>query len=468
VNQYSEDNEIKDEWTRLKKLSPQIAEWYVAGLFSLYGVILLAHKAVPSLTDYSNWIYQGVLLRNHILDIPDPWHILKVYPVPNSLTTVGIAGLALLFRWQMAAKLWLCALLFLSFLSAGRMIRATGNNAVLWLIVPSSLFLNVNLWYGFTNFQFGLCWLLFIACFLLKEDKRDWILGLLLVLCFFSHMIPFAFACLLVFFYAVHFRRLRLLWQLVPGILLSAWYLLGRFYLENNADGQAGMVSAVRTYSGAFWAYKVNSYLKSFGFINPVTPDGSIALQQFGTGIFLVLHFLNLVLCGVIAYCLASAMISGFRDRTKERFVWVAGSLFFVLFLLVPGTALGISDPGSRLLQATLAVTVFIGLSQGKLPTFARRTAVVCALCLQASALVLFLSAVFTPEVKGKTAAHLSTEVLLFAHVPIHMEDVALRALEMEDMKLQIFPTALFLNRSNSNSPISPSSPTDKLDPYGR
>jgi hypothetical protein len=431
----------------------------VAGLFFLYGVILLAHKAAPSLTDYSDWIYQGVLLRNHILGIPDPWHILKVYPVPNSLTTVGIAGLALLFRWQIAAKLWLCALLLLSFLSAGRMIRAIGNNAALWLILPSSLFLNVNLWYGFTNFQFGLCWLLFITCFLLNEDKRDWILGLLLVLCFFSHMIPFAFACLLVFLYAVQFRRLRLLWQLIPGIFLSAWYVLGRFYLENNADGQAGMVSAVRTYSAAFWAYKVNSYLKSFGFINPVTSDGSIALHQFGTGIFLALHFLNLILCGVIGLGLAVGMISGFRDGTKERFVWVASSIFFVLFLLVPGTALGISDPGSRLLQAVLAVTAFLGISKGNLPAFARRTAVVCVLSLQASALVLFSCAVFTPDVKGTTAAHLPTPVLLFAHVPIHVEDEALRALEMGDTKLQIFPTALFLNRPNSNSPVSPSSP---------
>lgn|GEM_PF-1631574 len=439
-------------------LCHRIARWYAAGLFSLYALLLLVHRAAPALTDYSDWTYEGVLLRNHLLGMSDPYHVLKHYPVPNSLTTVGIGLLALVFSWQLAAKLWLCVLLLVALLSAKHMMRSCSADVAMWLIAPAAIFLNVNLWYGFINFQWGLCWSVLIASLLLRGERRDWIFGVLLTLAFFSHMIPFTFSALLLILFALQTRRLRLLWQLVPGILLSLWYLFGRFIMEGNADGHAGMVNPVRTYSAAFWAYKVNSYLKSFGFVNAGTPHGSVSVRVLGVPVFLFLFLLNIILCGTIAWCVITAALSAFREQKKERFIWVAASIFFVLFLLAPGTMLGISDPGSRLLQTVIAIVVFQCFAVAGRYARARRVAVVCAMALQIAAVFQFNRVVFSPEMRAETVRQLPIRVTIFSHVPNHVEDFFYEALERGDMARQIFPTAMFLDTPEAEV-FSPNSP---------
>lgn len=447
--------------------SGRISRWYTAGLFTLYGLILLTHRTAASLTDYSDWTYEGILLRDRILGLPDPFHILKLYPVPNSLTTVGVAGFALLFSWKIAAKLWLCTLLFFSYQSSKYMMRRFGDDPVLWLAIPAALFLNVNFWYGFINFQFGLCWVLFVMHFLLNEERRDWIFGVLLVLCFFSHTIPFVFAYLLVFFYALQSRRLKLIWQLIPSTLLSLWYVLGRFYIEGNADGHAGMVPTVKTYSAAFWAYKVNSYFKSFGFINPSNSQGSIGLHMFGVPLFLSMQVLNFCLCTLIAYGLCVAAISGYRHGAKERFIWIAATIFFIIFVIAPATTLGISDPGSRLLQTTMVVLAFFAAAPGTLPPLSRRIVVACSIPLQIAAVVLFASTVFTSNVKGSMTSSLPVKIILFASAPIHFQDGFLEALDNGDKSLRVFPTALFTSTPASQDPLlySPAHPTNHSSP---
>ncbi len=125
----------------------------MATLFSLYTLFLFSSHVAPSLTDYCDWTYEGVLLRNRLLGIPDLAHTLRQYPVPNSATTLGIGLLSLVFSWQLAAKLWLFLMLLFAFLVTRFMMMLQPNQEkLLWLIVPAGIFLNVNLWYGFMNF----------------------------------------------------------------------------------------------------------------------------------------------------------------------------------------------------------------------------------------------------------------------------------------------------------------------------
>ena len=84
------------------------AEWDAAGRLLVYACLLWGHSVPPSLTDYANWTYQGVLLRDHLLGHADAAHALKPYPVPNSAATLGIGFLSLLLPWTIAAKAWLC------------------------------------------------------------------------------------------------------------------------------------------------------------------------------------------------------------------------------------------------------------------------------------------------------------------------------------------------------------------------
>ena len=263
-------------------------ELYCAAVFLGYVLIILGHGSIPSLTDYANWTYQGVLLRDHLLGLPDPTHALKPYPVPNSAATVGIGLLSLLMSWQLAAKLWLAAQLVFALASVHYFLEAIGANASA-SILGAALFLNLNLWDGFINFQMGMSWVLVIAAVLVRKQERpqpgrDWRIGVLLLLTFFTHMLPFAFAGLLVILYCFELRRFRLLWQLVPSGLACVWYVAGRYLVGADVDGQAGMAESVRNYSAAFWAFKGNSYLKSLGFVNPTYAGKSALLAWVGKG----------------------------------------------------------------------------------------------------------------------------------------------------------------------------------------
>ena len=179
-------------WKRLRERGSFLS---VVLLFTVYFSIVLFHHEPPSLTDYSDWTYEGVLLSNHLKHIPDPAHSLKSYPVPNSISTLGIAALNLFVPWRMASKLWI-VLMLVAFLAVSiYMARTQSGTPALLLLSPAAIFLNTNLWYGFANFQIGLCWTLFVSALLLRGERREWIFGILLTLAFFSHMIPFTRRC---------------------------------------------------------------------------------------------------------------------------------------------------------------------------------------------------------------------------------------------------------------------------------
>jgi len=430
-------------------------EWYAAALFLVYAILLFAHTSAPSLTDYANWTYQGVLFHNHLIGLPDAAHWLKLYPVPNSASTIGIGLLSFLLPWMAAAKIWLCLQLLLSFVALRHLLQTVQGSAALWFIAPAALFLNMNFWYGFMNFELGLCWVIWVASLLLRMDRRretslrrESILGVLLILAFFTHMIPFAFACLLLVLYSVQERRYRLLWQIVPGAILSIWYLLGRYLLSQNADGQAGMVASVRTFSGAFWAYKVNSYLKSFGFINPGLPSGSVDITLFGRALFSVLFLVNALLCAILAGLMIQAALSAFRERAPERFVWLAVLFMLPLYMLSPGSALGVSDPGSRVLQVALAVAILMIHGRGA----ALRLAAVCASILGLAGMLLFARLVFSPPVPISSGRPLPHHLVIFGHVPYNDQDYFYQALDRSDMSLPVFPTGMFLNQKQEPS----------------
>ncbi len=419
------------------------AEWYTAGLLLVYACLFWGHSVPPSLTDYANWTYQGVLLRDHLLGHPDAAHALKPYPVPNSAATLGIGLLSLLLPWTLAAKAWLCVQLAAGLFALKHMLRTVGSGAAAWLIVPGAVFLNLNFWYGFTNFELGLCWLLLLASLLLRQGRAarsgEWKLGVLLLLAFFTHMIPFAFGVLLLVLFAAQTGRWRLLWQALPSAFLCCWYVLGRFLIADNADGQAGMQASVRNYSEAFWAFKGNSYLKSFGFINPE----SGAYWLLGGSWFAILFLLNLVLALLLGWAMLQAARRGLRRGREERFLWIAVVLAVPLFLLAPGAALGISDPGARILQAALALALVLAAGkQGRVLALGA----FCSAAIAAAGIYLFFVAGFRTVSHKPGQARLPDAMVTFAHVPNHDQDYFYGALEHGEMRLRVFPTGMFLN----------------------
>ena len=414
-------------------------------MLGVYALMLFSHAAAPSLTDYANWTYQGVLLARHIQGFPDATHLLKPYPVPNSAATLAIGTLNLFLPWVTAAKVWLCIQMFISFLALRHFTRTVQADGAVWLIVPQATLLGVNWWYGFVNFQLGCAWLMLFASLLLRFPEqaipRQWLLGLLLVIVFFTHMIPLAVCFLLLALYAGQTKRWRVMWQVLPSGLLCVWYLLGRYLIAHDADGQAGMVSAARIYSWPFWLYKANSLAKSFGFVNP---EGSTLILLVGRLGFVVLFAINMVLVILLVCSMTKACLSSFSRGSKERFLWLGVVALLPCYLLAPGAALGISDPGSRLLQTGLAVALVLCCGYRGWPLQAAKY---CSLTLSFMAVVLFSRFAFgSPRVLNNPPA-LPGQMAVFAHVPNHDQDVFYEALDGGQYDLRVFPTGMFLNR---------------------
>jgi hypothetical protein len=422
--------------------------WFGACLFLFYAAVILAHHQPPSLADSANWTYQGVLLARHLRGLPDAAHVLKMYPVPNSAGTLGVGMLTLMLPWAWAAKIWLCVQLAVFYAALWALMRASGTGDAAWWIAPQAIFLSVNWWYGFHNFELGLAWVLLLAALLLRrlEDEilAAWPIGAVLVLTFFTHMIPFTFGCLLLLGFAAQTRRWRVLWQALPTALLSTWYLVGRYLMAHNADGQAGMVSPVRDYSTAFWAYKVNSYVKSFGFVNPVSDAGSVAVTGLGRSLFLALLAANSLLCLLLGWLLLRETRRAYREKSPQRFLWTAALALVPMYLLAPGTALGVSDPGSRLLQTSLALMIVLGCRAGGRLL---QCAAVCGCVLSIAGLLLFVRDAYEPESIG-TDLGLPTAVAQFDHVPNHDMDHFYRELDAGNYGLETFPTGMFLNET--------------------
>ena len=426
------------------------AELFGAGLFLLYAVVLFAHKTPPSMTDYANWTYQGVLLARHLHGIADPTHLLKPYPVPNSAATLGIGLFASILPRMIAAKLWLCIQMAVTYAAIRHFAQTISASGAVWWILPQAAFLSVNWWYGFVNFELGLAWVLLMASMLLRrvpdEPARNNTIGLLLVLAFFTHMIPFAFCGLMLLLYARQTERWAVLWQLIPSALLSLWYIAGRFLEAGNADGQAGMVETVRDYSAAFWAYKANSYFKSFGFVNPSSAYGSIALGAVGKPLFLTLLATSLILAALLGWSMIAAARRELQTRSPERFLWLAMLIFLPVFLLAPGTTLGVSDPGSRVLQTVLVLGIALACRAGaKLLPLASA----CGGILAVAGLFLFARIQLGPPVHETFGTHLPHAIVQFAHVPFDDQDYFYSALARGDFAEPVFPTGMFLNRAS-------------------
>ena len=408
--------------------------------------VMFWHAGMPVLGDYGEWAYQGVLLRDVLAGRPDAAYVLKHYPVPNSLTTAGMGVLMLLLPWKIAAKLWLVVELVLGLVCGYGLNRASSGRDgwVLW-VLPGAVLCGLNFWAGFSNFMFGVYLAMLLCAMLLRGVRSRWSYGVVLLLLFFSHMIPFAFGCLVLAAYAWQTGRVKLLWHTVPGLLLTGCYVLGRFVTGGNADGKAGMEASTRWMSGPFFLFKVNTYLKCWGLINPaLTSTDSVTVKVLGEGAFAGLMVVDIGVALLVAAALWQSGRRAFRERGADAFLWTAVGLFVVVSFVLPGTALGISDPGGRMLQ-TAVWTGLVASATGRRwqgPVLAAGSVL-----LFGANLLLFATVGFRTPVVGATDGRLPRVLRVFAHVYYADRAGYPRDIERGEMDQVIYPTALFLKR---------------------
>ena len=422
-----------------RRTRTKVAQMYGAVLFAVYGAILWMHRVPPLLGDFSDWIYEGALLARHMRGLPDPAHLLKHYPVPNSTETVLLGLLMCVLPWAIVAKVFLCAQLAVEWLAIRSLARATGASAWIWFIAPGAFFLGLNFWYGFGDFSLGIAFLVFFLASLLRfRDERApmWPMQLWLLLLFFTHMVPFTFACLTLACFCVQMRRPRPLGLVMAPAGLLAWYAAARF-AAGNMDSAAAPAVTARWMGLQFWAYKVNTLVKSFGLVNPVANGHSEAVARLHRGGFLACVAVTVLLCvALVVLCWRSC-----GRKPQDSFFWAAAGIAMAAYLLVPASLLGLSDPGARILQAALCPALFFCTDSSRL----WRLMAACSVLLSIPGLLLFATVPWTLPTTGTShRAPVPMEQLAgahYAHGARYISD-----LEQGNWTEAVFPTGVFRN----------------------
>ncbi len=397
---------------------------FFLGIFAAFVAVVLGSSNAPLLRDYPDWVYQGALLAKTVTGHPVAGYALKHYPVPNSITTVGIALLTLAFGWVAAAKLWLGAYLALAAGTSLFAVATFGSRQALWWALPAMLFLGQGFWFGTISFNLGLCLLLVLACLLYRREDRAWQIGGIVLLCFFMHLIVYAAAGMMVLLAGMQQQRWRPVCISLGTLPLPIWYFAGRTLSHSNetqfgyspSSHLAGAVLAAavclavawaRPRSGlsrllapwllGLWTVVVLAALLStaipaarltarfesavfllrlkalvpfqlFGFVNIVYEPQSRPLRS---GTLALLHpplFFGLMgLSMVLGAAMLGALVRGLwvnraakDDQDEAGFLWDFGTLFALLYFVCPPNALGVISIDMRMAQLALAPTLFL------------------------------------------------------------------------------------------------------------
>ena len=427
---------------RLRQGKPRLRRWEQwllavgAGWFAVYAAVILLHRWPPLLGDFPDWVTQGAMLARRMRGVPDAAYALKTYPVPNSTVTVLLGLLMLLVPWAVAAKVFLCGVLAAAWYGVWRLARASGADGLVWLVAPGAFFLNVDWWFGLVAYLLGVAVLFVLVAEVLERCRPGVLAGWLTVL-FFTHMVPFAFGCLLLGCVAVVAGRARVWWACVPGVVLLAWYVVGRFAAGDPDRAGVGAAGA-----GSFALYKVNTVGKSLGFVNPGTAGhASVAAVLLGQGLFSGLFAVNLLVCAAVVWALGAAVVAWWRGRGTPVMgaVWVALLMCVPVYLVLPREALGVSDPGSRVLQIVLYVGLFL---VGRRVRWAAAGSVVLAV----AGLVLFVRGGFTvPRERGSGGLPVGVERLALA--PYAVREGKYEELDRGGRGGAVFETGVFVRR---------------------
>jgi len=206
-------------------------------LIALYLVPIWRFRFFPS-SDGPCHIYNAQVLK-HLRHPDDPFHDYfgpNFRPFPNWTASFLMWAFQHLVSPLLAEKLLLTVYVLLFVLSVQYLLKATAHRTkIFWLLSFLYLF-NFLLLMGYYSFSLGVPLLLFTLGFLWKSReslswKRAAILGLLLVVLYFSHPVPFLIAIVaLVLFAALFYRRRgrdirKILVGCSPSVALGFYYV---------------------------------------------------------------------------------------------------------------------------------------------------------------------------------------------------------------------------------------------------
>lgn len=340
------------------RVLPSPALLGAAALALLYGAFLIARSPPMLGTDYWWWIAEAQRIDDLLLGRGCGDYMLKPYPVPNAMTSAALALAMPAVGWRAAAEGWLAG--YLAFLPAcaWRLQRATGReDAAPLLFAVVAIGLGALFWSGCANYCLSLGLVMLGAAWFLEDRLTPRRVLWLSLAAFLCHAIGFGFIAGL----ALLERRRPAAWlALAPGLLLTGWYMVGRFLLGGDAELPLPHGDNPPFLGAAFVATKLNTVLKLGGLSNFYVAAGEqriyVAQHLFGWGFPMLGLALAATVSGLLVWRWAGSL--GGDDR-RARLLRYA-SLVALAALLVPRNLLGVIAFDFRLLAMAALVAAFL------------------------------------------------------------------------------------------------------------
>lgn len=332
------------------------------------GYCLLVLQPYPILHDLPEWMYQGWLFRALLSgDAAVAANFeLVAYPVPNSISQVGMGLLNFVLPPVLAGKVWLGLYLIAAsvlWLFICRRLQA-GAGGIMHLLLTVLITLGPGFWNGYINFQIGL--LLFALYLFLTVTGRlqnsVW-LFIFSLLIFFSHAAVFAvfvLVNLLFFIFSVRRRYGVDSAALLPSLLLLAWYAV------NKLSGAEGYVS--QAMGASKWVqYKAYTLAKQGPFHNFIQHDGKSSLESFdllyqlGFLVNFVVAVFFIAWFAGLCFALIRGQLPSLFRADNSRLLWPVTLCIGVVllgFLLGGSNSFGVVNPGERLLIVGLLMAL--------------------------------------------------------------------------------------------------------------
>lgn len=401
----------------------------------------LFHKYVY-LQDFPNWVYQGVLFRDWLSGNPSPNYLIKPYPVPYMFGTVFMGGLDLIAPWKIVAKIFIvfnAALAYFAITFFARSLKRYNDTAIFIAVVSIIFGLLYN--YGNSNYEIGVWICMIFAGYFVRDDLPPARVAIFLVIAFFCHGLAFLFCSYLAAILLFQRRRPVDFAAFVPGGILGALYIWGRYIKWSNVE--AIYIPQTVPYGGFYFVlFKGNTLLKLAGFVNfslemgrSIFPDSVIAL-----GLITSVVFIYLFASQLFSYC--KNLFSSTDEKSKEHQLAISLLAWSTIFVLAPQNMLGIADIGQRLVSIVYPMLLIMSFARGRAGRMMAACSVLFCVCTAYGMLSMPYGQL--PE----QASRLPSIIARFATVLPWSQTSWYQALATGRRDRDIFPSGMFVMRT--------------------
>jgi hypothetical protein len=171
----------------------------------------------------------------------------------------------------------------------------------------------------------------------------------------------------------------------------------------------------------------------------------SVLLRLAGPRLFVFFFALDVVIAVCVIVLAVIAAKQSIARRDSMRFFWLVAVLFFLVGLVMPGAAEGISDPGARMVQLALWCAASVLVNRD---VWMDRVLYGCSAALIGLSLYQMAWVAERAPIQGTSVTSLPMRLIEFDHVEYSARSGYYDKISQGNMNGPIFPTAIFTERS--------------------